>query len=161
MYKFNSSDMKNWLIVSMFSFTLLLTANCSAFESEDEEKMSATADSFATHYFNYRFVEAVPYCLPESRKWLNFAATNMTEADIEVLKGMENGATCEPNDVDWESDSTAKIQYTVYNGMITDTLGKAGYIADKANYTLSLVKRQGKWWVKMEGLLRNEKQSRG
>lgn len=51
-----------------------------------EEQLKADIDSFATYYYNWHFEKAARFCTPESKVWLRYAASNVHQADIELLK---------------------------------------------------------------------------
>lgn len=140
---------------------LLIFSSCTEhYESEDEEQIVSTTDSFATHYFNYNLKEAMPFCTPESEKWIRYTASNIFQEDIDLLKQQKEGATHETDDIIYINDTSAMVKCHVYNVMKIDTIGKPGTISEHEIYNISLVKRDRKWLVKMEGPLQNEKQSR-
>lgn len=139
-------------------FLLLATGFGCGSGNSDRDKAEAAASSFAQAYFNYNFDEAAKYCTQDSRRWLSFAASNIYEADIEVLRNMDTGATAEVTDMDFsDDDSTAVATVEVANFMQRDTIGKAGRVIDAAVFALTLVRRDGVWKVRMASLPRSEK----
>ncbi len=140
---------------------LLIFYSCTEhYESEDEEKIISTTDSFATHFFNYNLKEAMPFCTPESEKWIRYKASNIFQEDIDVLRNQDEGATHKTDDITYVNDTSAIVKCHVYNVMKTDTIGKPGRISEHEIYNINLVKRDDKWLVKMEGPLQSEKQNR-
>lgn len=139
---------------------LILGACTKHYESEDEESITSVTDSFATHYFNFRLKEAMPFCTPESEKWIRYTASNIFQEDIDILKAQTEMATHETDGITYVNDTAASVKCHVYNALKTDTIGRPGHISGHEIYNLNIVKRNGKWMVKMEGPLQSEKQSR-
>ncbi len=126
----------------------------------DEEQLRANADSFANKYYNWRFQEALKYCTPESRQWLSWAATNVHQADLDILTNMAEGASHEIDHISYYDDTTAMVKMTIHNYLRMDTIGKEGRIIDRAVFKIPMVLRHNHWLVKMANLPRSEKQSR-
>ena len=147
---------RRWRIAAILIYPLLFaTMACS--ESKSEDDAAKAASTFAKAYFNYDFNEASKFCTDDSRRWLAFAASNIYEADIEVLRNMENGAEVDVTDVDCHDDSTATATVEVANYMQRDTIDKAGRVTDKGVFALTLLCKDGVWKVRMSGALRSEK----
>ncbi|MCH4147264.1 MAG: hypothetical protein LKG25_03675 [Prevotella sp.] len=122
--------------------------------------MKENVDSFAVHYFNWQFKESLPYCTAESGKWLRYAASQVHQPDIDILRTKSEGAGYELGDITYhDDDTTANIIINVKNYLCMDTIGKAGRLTEKATFSIPLVYRGEKWKIKMEGLPRSEKQS--
>ena len=137
---------------------LLLLATGFGCGNADRDNAEATALAFANAYFNYNFDEAAKFCTQDSRRWLAFAASNVYGADIEVLRNMDAGATADVAGMDFpDGDSTAVATVEVANFMQRDTIGRAGRVVDEGVFTLSLVRRDGGWKVRMADLPRNER----
>lgn len=135
--------------------------SCSQGADEKEiEEITTVANSFAERYFNFDLNGSLPLCTPESRKWLAFAASNMTQEDVDLLNSQDGEAACETTYAELTSDTTATATCRIENFLKTDTLGRPGEMTDEADYNILLVKRNGRWLVKMEGLPRNEKRNR-
>ena len=79
---------------------------------------------------------------------------------IDKLKAQEEGASHEIGDIEYTSDTTATVTCKVFNFLRIDTLGQSGDITQRAEYKINFVKRDGKWLVKMESPLQNERQNR-
>lgn len=132
----------------------LLQQGCGSGPSDGDAE--TVAESFAEAYFNYHFDEAAVCCTPESRRWLSFAASNVYEADLEVLRGMERGAEVEVVSVDYgPADSVAVADVVVRGAMVRDTIGRAGRVSGEERYSLGMVLRGERWLVRMEGLPRS------
>lgn len=143
-------------IVALCVFTCACTSEK---EQEKREAVNNAAEKFANLYFNYQLNEVMPLTTADSHKWLRFAASNITQADIDMLRTMES-ADCSVKGITYSSDSTAVVKVEVRNVLLPDTLGAKPHITPKALFRLALVNRSKKWLVKMEGPLRSERQSR-
>ena len=128
-------------IMVMALFTTIVS--CTIADTIRPSAEGDVAEKFANEYFNLRYKNAAQYCTKESEKFLKFAASQISNDDLAVLK-------------DAESEVTVKVS----NYFEADTIGKTGRIVDEGLFKLSLVKENKKWKVRMEGLPRNEKQSR-
>lgn len=151
---------RNAIIMFTVSACLSVTCSCSrdAMSQEMDEALKA-ADNFAGCYFNYELEATKDYCTPESVVWLSFLASNINQEDIDIINEQDKPATVETKDVEMTSDTTAVAICEVRNFLKLDTLGRPGEIASKALYPIPLVKRDGRWLVRMEGLLQSEKQN--
>ncbi|WP_315538433.1 hypothetical protein [Prevotella koreensis] len=144
-------------IVVMALFTTIVS--CTIADTIRPSAEGDVAEKFANEYFNLRYKNAAQYCTKESEKFLKFAASQISNDDLAVLKDADSEATIEIEDVEsgkHESEVTVKVS----NYFEADTIGKTGRIVDEGLFKLSLVKENKKWKVRMEGLPRNEKRSR-
>lgn len=140
---------------------ILFFVACSKnYKSEDEENITHITDNFAEQYFNFNLKQALTLCTPESEKWIRFMASNITQEDIDVLKEKEDDATCETDEITYINDTSAYVKCHIYNVMKIDTIGQPGKVSEHEIYNINVVKRGGKWMVKMEGPLQSEKQNR-
>lgn len=115
---------------------------------EKENSVEKCAIGFAQSYFNLRFDQAAQSCSKESRKWIKFHASNITQEDIEVLNSQSDTAICKVEDIDTNGD-TAIVTLSVNNFLRTDSLGSKGYICHKAQFKLQMIKMAEKWIVKL------------
>ena len=73
--------MKKLLIIAM---TLSLAA-CDIIQ-RDSDKATDVAVQWGEAFFNCDYHAAEALCTPESRRWLQFAASNTTQQDLDLLK---------------------------------------------------------------------------
>jgi len=137
---------------------VLLLAGCQVF-GDGEREAGKIARQWAEAYFNYDFREATRFVTPESEKWLHFAASNVTEQDIEILNATDERATINVGDYYVGTDTTGMISVTVNNFLSMDSIGHAGSRHESEVFILEVVKRNGHWKIRMAGLPRSEKQS--
>ena len=133
---------------------------CNETPSTKDKKVENCARAFAEAYFNYDFLAAKELVTPESEKWLRFAASSITEEDVAQLNSMEQGAQAEVQDITLVDDSTSIAVVEVKEFLQKDSIGKAATIVDNAQFELVVLKREKKYYVRMEGLPRSERQSR-
>ena len=116
------------------------------------------AANWADAYFNCDFHEAATFATPESDKWLRFAASNTTEQDLQTLEGK---ATATADDYFTVANDTLRI-VTLYvkNFLKPVAVGSPAQIQEEGTFLITVVKRDGKWKVRMEDLPQSEKQSR-
>ncbi len=138
-----------WLSLVAVAF---LWVSC-GWHDGDEDQLKADVDSFAVSYFNWRYAEAVAYCTGESFSWLQFAASNVHKEDVDSLRAMDSGATCEIDDVDYTSDSTVVVRFRLSNVLVADTMGQGAHLLQSGRAEIPMVYR-GKWKVHLTGVLR-------
>ncbi len=132
-----------------------------------EDQLKNDADSFATYYYNWHFPEAIKYCTPESERWLRYAASNVHEADIMLLRQKAEDATIEIKDIDFADDGkSAYVTLSVYNFLQMDTIGQAAHLVEQADLQLPMELHEGIWKAKltsskMVDLRQNERQNHG
>ncbi len=135
----------------------LLLVNCGTDVGENHA-VRQVAESWADAYFNADYHGAEQYATPESMKWLRFAASNTTKADLELLH--EQYASIESDDnIVYSDDTLSIVILTVSDFLAPTTLGDAPRRQDKGTFIVKVVKRDDSWYVRMEGLPRSEKQS--
>jgi hypothetical protein len=145
--------MKKTLVLALS----LLLAACDMIQNDDNEATS-TAVQWGEAFFNcdYHAVEAL--CTPESRRWLQFAASNTTQQDLDLLK--QHAAQVEATDFFPEANDTLRVvELVVCNSVKPTVAGEEPSQIDKAVFHTTVVKRNGSWLVRMASLPQSEKQS--
>ena len=140
-----------------FLLTTVLMASCNLGFEGDDAALNAATD-WAEAYFNCDFHEAADYATAESGKWLRFAASNTTEQDLQILQGKAT-ATADDN-FTVANDTLRIVTLHVRNFLKPVVVGAAAELQEEGTFLVTVVKRDGKWKVRMEGLPRSEKQSR-
>lgn len=147
--------MKEFLCKTVYSVTALtlLSALLLSCDGGSRQEAADAADSFAVAYFNWRFFAAVPYSTPESKTWLNYAASQVTQEDIDSLKAKAEGAKITIEDIDMD-DSTALVTVKVRDYIPFDSIGGTPHTAQEATFKLSMALREETWKVELNGLPR-------
>ena len=146
------------LMRQLIFFLIAITmASCNVGIEGDDAALDVAAN-WADAYFNCDFHEAANYATPESDKWLRFAASNTTEQDLQTLEGK---ATATADDYFTVANDTLRIvTLHVKNFLKPVAVGSPAQIQEEGTFLITVVKRDGKWKVRMEGLPQSEKQSR-
>lgn len=145
---------KRWPLV-LCLLTGLGAAGCT---SEEEEQANSRAKEFAEDYFNLRFDEAYGNCTEDSRKWIAFRASNITEHDLEAVRSAPEEAYVSVTECLQINDSTALVRCVVCQALAADSLEQQrGRIVPEAAYLIPLRKEGRRWLVRMEGPLQNAK----
>lgn len=120
---------------------------------KDETKLKKTVNGFAQTYFNWQLKAALPYCTPASKKWLVYAASQLTQDDIALLKAQDEGASHQVKTISYnEKDTTATVLISVKKAMILDTIGHVGRICKQADYELNCIYRHQNWKIVLNNL---------
>ena len=144
----------------LFFFAMMLSlAACDLIQSDDD-KATEVAVQWGEAYFNCDYHAAEELCTPDSHRWLQFAASNTTQHDLDLLK--QHAAEIEATDYFPEaSDTLRMVQLVVRNSVSPHINGNESVQQEEALlFHTTVVKRNGHWLVRMAGLPRSEKQSR-
>lgn len=157
----NVDKVQLYAFVFMFLCILALLSflSCSGSKDENDKEVGHVVDCFASCYFNLDLVGAVPFCTIESKKWLSFISSNISQADVDIIRTQQVGATHEIGEIEHICDTFVVANCSVFNFLRVDTLGTSGCITEQAVFRIPVVKRNGKWLVKMEGLLQSGRQN--
>ena len=136
---------------------VLLAAACDLHEGSDREAMDA-AGEWADAYFNADYHAAEALSTPESRRFLAFAASNTTQHDLDLLK--ETPAEVAVDDILEANDTLRVVTLKVNHYLQPTLLGQSARQQEEGEFHVTVVKRDTRWLVKMEGLPRSERQSR-
>ena len=142
---------------------IIMVAGCeSASRFRMESKARTAADSFATYYFNWQFHKAARFATDSSMIWLRYAASQVHEADIELLREKEDAAV-DIEEIVIDDEETATAHITVRDFVRMDTIGTEGHLVEKASFVLQMERKaeeRGDWKIRMEGLPQSEKRNR-
>lgn len=138
------------LLLLMPATLMVLFVACGDKDTNDESiEAAAQADSFATYYFNWRYVDAARFATPESRQALSFAASNVSDSNIVALRQKAKAARVSVSETVTSSDSTFTISLEATDYLKKGKIGEPAVLMRKGNYELQMVKRDGKWLVNM------------
>lgn len=145
----------------LLTFLSFLLVGCQLFNEGTPDAAENTVASWANAYFNYDYEEALKYMTPESEKWIRFTASNITEKDVDFISQQNNKATADVQSRQIaEGDTIGTVNIRVSNYVQLGAIGKENEVINEGIFSVQVVKRSGKWQVRMEAPLRNEKQSR-
>lgn len=134
----------------------LLLCGCNAPVNKDEAEKCA--EGFANAFFVLDFNRAKDYCTTSSERWLKFYVSNIRQSDADSIRALPDRPEVSIDKLKkGKNDSLAVCTCTVKGAFIMDRLGEAGHRVEKAQMMLQLVRQNGQWKIKLEGLPRNEK----
>ena len=126
----------------------------------DEDQLENDIDSFATYYFNWQFPKTQKYCTQSSEPWLRYAASNVHQADVDLLRTKAEDATVEINDIDFGDDEVSAIaDITVRNFLQMDSIGEEAHLVEEADFLLPMCMENGVWKVRMASLPQSGKRN--
>lgn len=152
--------MRNRISTILSSVLLSLAAVApivSCTSSKDEEMAEEAVKNFAENYFGCKYSEAAEQCTPESRRWIEFVATNVSDSDLQVLNNSLDETSFEVKDMTVGDDSTANCVVEAHNYLRLSSIEDKGQIAPSDSYSLKLVHKGGRWLVALDGVLKPEK----
>ncbi|MBQ6209717.1 MAG: hypothetical protein IJK42_08095 [Prevotella sp.] len=133
---------------------VMLMASCGRHGSR---QLKREVDSFAVNYFNWQYHKAFRHVTPGSEIWIAYAASQVHQADIDLLRQKEKPATCEIHGIDFDdNDSTAVAHVTIRDFLRMDTIGRAASFVVSADYDIPLrfMPETQKWMVNIQAPLR-------
>ena len=89
------------LCLCLASCSLISLTSCDGPHKGEEDQLKETVDTFASAYFNWHYKDALQLVDSASRKWIIYAASNVHQADIDLLRAMPEGATFHIKDIDY------------------------------------------------------------
>ena len=145
------------ILAPMLLACLLFVASSCESHLGSSRQLKKEVDSFAVYYFNWQFHQAIRFVTPESEKWMSYAASQVHQADIDLLQQKELPATCEIMEISYDDNAFSAIAHvTIRNYLRMDTIGKEASVIDVANFDipLSYNSQSDKWIVNINELPR-------
>lgn len=153
--------MRKYLITSLVTLIalILIIPSCRSTNNESKE-IREIVDSFAICYFNWQYEKATKYCTQSSKKWLEFAASQVNNQDIEILRNQQDEPTIKLISIDYnELEQIATVQISANNFVESHGFGECPTKRENAIFNLKIVKEENKWKIKMEALPQSERQN--
>ena len=117
------------------------------------------AERWAEAYFRCDYHEAEKLCTPESWRWLQFAASNTTQHDLDLIG--ERVVKVEFDDFfPQRNDTMMTVRLRVSHYLKPAAIGLKSTLGEDGVFDIVVVKRHDQWMVRMEGLPRSGRQSR-
>lgn len=140
-------------------WVLALSLTACSMLRKDDDQATAVAVEWGEAFFNCDYHAAEALCTPESRRWLQFAASNTTQHDLDMLR--QQAAQVEATEFfPVASDTLRVVELMVRNSVSPTIHGGESAQVEEALFHVTVVKRNGSWQVRMASLPRSEKQSR-
>ncbi len=140
------------------AIALLPTLWACSNNDKEEESVARSAHKFAYNFFNFRYVDAMEYVNADSKRVLEFCASNMSRRIIDSLKNVTDTPSIAIENVEIKNDSEAECHIKVSNEINFDTIGSFPIqTRGEITYRFRLVKEGKDWKIKMASPPRNEK----
>ena len=109
------------------------------------EKSSSerVAESFLMAYLDCRFAEAERVASPEVVEQMRWRASQLTQADLELLAKNESQVSTEDLEV---YDDSCIVYLKASDALLLDSIGQSGHIGDR-HYIVVLKKEKGRNWL--------------
>ncbi len=135
-----------------------MTLSACNLDNLTHERAAETAEQWAEAFFHANFERATQYVTPDSRRWLQFAASNITQHEVDLLNATD--AEVEVEDiVSSDQDTLVTAVVKVNNYVAPALLGQQSAVQQEGIFSVTLVEHDGKWLVRMADLPQNEKRS--
>lgn len=132
---------------------LAIIAGCDFDSNDGSVQSDECALQWAEAFFNYNFKRAAKLTTPESQKWLRYAASNMTEEDLDVIRQQDEPAEVTLVSIDEVDDTTWQAVVEVDHLVMPDTIGHpVKPYGQPKQFSLSIVRRNKRMFVHMNGL---------
>ena len=95
----------------------------------------------------------MPYVTADSKRWLEYAASQVHEEDVEALRAMTSAAKWEVVSLQYgENEQQMNAKVEVSNFLAMDTLGTVAHQVEKAVYAIALKQHDNRWLVDLNRL---------
>ncbi len=110
---------------------------------------------WAEEYFNFQLERSAQHATPESMRWLQFAASNISDADIDAVRSSDYAVEVEAlgNDAP-EADSLTVVRIEVRNAFLPKDIGNGVEAVKRATFAIPMKKRDGRWMVHLSSVPR-------
>lgn len=116
-------------------------------ENKDELEISAVTDSFACHYYCWKFKDAAAFSSSDFQKQLKFLSSNVNASDIEILKNSTETPEFSIDAIHITDNENADVLLNLNNIYVMDSIGSKPLLLENATQHLFLNKENGQWRV--------------
>ena len=144
----------------LFVLSLICSLCGCSWNKETDKEIESCAVGFATSFYSFNFAKASKYCLPEEIKYLSFYVSGIREEDLDSLSEEEELPDISVQDISYEEnheDSIAIATCEIRDAYILKEIGRKASKRELQTISIPLVKRNGRWYIRMEALQQNEK----
>lgn len=147
----------NKLQIIILLSTLFFCLSCK--KEKPQTQMEQTALNFCEAFYNFNYPVAMKWSTPSSLSYLSYLASNIQQAHLDQLK---TKGSAESSIIKCEMDSDlekATVVCLIKNALIINPIrGNTEHITSLQD-TLHLINKDGKWLVRKDIPLQNEKRS--
>lgn len=120
----------------LLPFFLLVAVACGR-----ERGSQNVAEEFLAGYLDCRFSDVADLASPEMQETMRWRASQLTQAEVDLLRGQEEGAQTVTDEME-EGGDTCWVTVSATEALIMDSIGQPGRLGD-ARFRLTLA-REGK-----------------
>lgn len=152
---YNRKDMKKGLLyVGMWLAVGVSVVSCDELRSKwggdaqaspEQTTLEDVAEDFGDAWFNWRYADVQPMVTPSSMQRVRFAASNVTQEDLDAVNNADDKATVIVDGVEIDNDTSAVVRYVVENYMSPKHIGEPPSLVEEYTKEFRFVKRGGKW----------------
>lgn len=141
-----------------YPVAIILLLFCSCSHSDDVSPWEQAVESFSVAYFNWDYPKAASYATDGSQPWLRYAASQVTQEDVELLNTKAEQATVEVMpDAEMVSDSCVVAMVMVRDFLEMDSIDRKPVLREEATFRFEVVLENGRWGVHLTSLPRSER----
>ena len=141
----------------LFNTIVLLIFSLSACNINKEyTQPELIAEKFASYYFNYDFNKAFSLCTEESKQWITFHVSKISQDELDYKNQHKITSTAKVVESIYYNDSLVKTT-VILNKVIKKSLYNDSVFCESGRTEVTLVKRGENWLIKMEAPLQSEK----
>lgn len=129
---------------------LAITAACTT--DKEKQAIEDTATQFAASYFGCHYDKAMKLCDEESRKWIVFTATNVTDRDLEILNSSSDEPCFNIKDINIDNDTAATVVVEANNYLNISAIDTVATMSKAGTYTLRLRHTADGWRVALRAV---------
>ena len=132
-------------LLSLLAFSMIACVDAAPQQEAEAEK---DLQSFLSTYFNWQFVDAEKWVTPSSRPLLAFAASQITENDLQLLRSKETPVETNIERLTISADTLAEAVVCVRNAMVMKAIGTPCQLVPEQTYYLRITKTpQSTHWL--------------
>ena len=132
------------LICTFFCFS------CHTKQDKEQKEITELADSFATRFYTWHFIEAMNFSDNDMKMHLTFLASNVSEEDLKLLLETNMVPKISVKQVTIKDAGNAIADIELHDVYMMDTIGYMAHLCPEIKQQL-LIKRYGETW-KVSGI---------
>lgn len=141
-----------FLRLTLTTVIMYLLAACQSSILKQEQEAEECAIRFAQSYYRFELDEALNYCTEDSRPWVVWLASNISQTDIDSIRQLQEAPTVKLLQLAADTaEDNARAYLRIQHFYSLDSLGKPGQTIEQADICLQLHFESNEWKVRMVG----------
>ena len=133
-------------------FAAVAVTGCESSGTPSGDALQQQAEAFGEAWYNWRYNEAAKLVTPESMKWVEFMASNVSQDDLDALASEDANTDVAVDGIQQEDDTVAIVRYVVEDYMSPGHIGERPVLIDECEREVRFVKRSGQWLASLSGV---------